>query len=133
MKYFLLFLLIILFISPNIEKDKSLSKVFRDGFFSYITSLDMSFNYIKEKVPFISNLTELTYEKTYNKVMANRFFTKHLVSSGETIDDIIKKYNFNISNNDLNDFRKVIYKENSDVVSKDYNIQAGKYIFVPTE
>lgn len=65
--------------------------------------------------------------------MNTRSFTKHLVSSGETIDDIIKKYNFNITSNDLDDFRKIIYKENSDVVSEDYNVQSGEYIFVPTE
>ena len=65
--------------------------------------------------------------------MNTRSFTKHLVSSGETIDDIIKKYNFNITSNDLDDFRKIIYKENSDIVSEDYNVQSGEYIFVPTE
>ena len=133
MKYFLLFLLILLFFSPNIEKNKSISEVFRDGFFSYISCLDMSFDYAKQNIPFISNLSDFNYEKTYNKVMANRVFTKHLVSSGETIDDIIKKYNFNINNSDLDDFRKIIYKENPGVVSKDYNVQSGEYIFVPTE
>lgn len=133
MKYFLSFLLILLFISPNIEKDKSISEVCRDGFFSYITCLDRSFNYAKQNIPFISTLTEFAYEKTYNKIMNTRSFTKHLVSYGETIDDIIKKYNFNITSNDLDDFRKIIYKENSDVVSEDYNVQSGEYIFVPTE
>ncbi|MBC5995527.1 hypothetical protein EAI30_03750 [Romboutsia ilealis] len=133
MKYFLSFLLILFFISPNIEKDKSISEVFRDGFFNYITCLDKSFNYAKQNFPIISTLTELSYEKTYNKIMDTRSFTKHLVSSGETIDDIIKKYNFNINNSDLDDFREIIYKENSDVVSEDYNIQSGEYIFVPTE
>ena len=133
MKYFLSFLLILLFISPNIEKDKSISEVCRDGFFSSITCLDRSFNYAKQNIPFISTLTEFAYEKTYNKIMNTRSFTKHLVSSGETIDDIIKKYNFNITSNDLDDFRKIIYKENSDVVSEDYNVQSGEYIFVPTE
>ena len=133
MKYFLSFLLILLFISPNIEKDKSISEVCREGFFSYITCLDRSFNYAKQNIPFISTLTEFAYERTYNKIMNTRSFTKHLVSSGETIDDIIKKYNFNITSNDLDDFRKIIYKENSDVVSEDYNVQSGEYIFVPTE
>ena len=133
MKYFLSFLLILFFISPNIEKDKSISEVFRDVFFNYITCLDKSFNYAKQNFPIISTLTELSYEKTYNKIMDTRSFTKHLVSSGETIDDIIKKYNFNINNSDLDDFREIIYKENSDVVSEDYNIQSGEYIFVPTE
>ena len=133
MKYFLSFLLILFFISPNIEKDKSISEVFRDGFFNYITCLDKSFNYAKQNFPIISTLTELSYEKSYNKIMDTRSFTKHLVSSGETIDDIIKKYNFNINNSDLDDFREIIYKENSDVVSEDYNIQSGEYIFVPTE
>lgn len=133
MKYFLSFLLILLFISPNIEKDKSISEVCIDGFFSYITCLDRSFNYAKQNIPFISTLTEFAYEKTYNKIMNTRSFTKHLVSSGETIDDIIKKYNFNITSNDLDDFRKIIYKENSDIISEDYNVQSGEYIFVPTE
>ena len=51
MKYFLSFLLILFFISPNIEKDKSISEVFRDGFFNYITCLDKSFNYAKQNFP----------------------------------------------------------------------------------
>ena len=133
MKYFLLFLLMLFFISPNVEKGKSVSEVFRDGFYSYITCLDKSFNYAKENIPIISTLSEIPYEKTYKKVMSTRTLTKHLVSSGETIDDIIKKYNFDITNSDLNDFRKIIYKENIDVVSEDYNIQSGQYILVPSE
>jgi hypothetical protein len=63
--------------------------------------------------------------------MENRYFVKHLVSSGETIDDIIKSYNANID--DIESFREVIYKENPQVISDEYQVQSGEYLTVPSE
>lgn len=133
MKYLLTFLLVLFFISPSVEDSKSFSQVMRDGFYNYITCLDRSFNYAKENIPLVKELSSIPYEKTYKKVMNNRTLTKHLVSSGETIDDIIKKYNYNISSSELDDFRKVVYKENENIISDNYNIQSGDYILVPSE
>lgn len=134
MKLFLIsFLLFLVFVAPNIKEDVDISQSFRDGFYDYLTSLDKAVDYANENIPFISKITNMSYDKTYKKVMEDRFLTKHLVSSGETLDYIIKKYNSSISDNDLEDFRKVVYKENIDVVSEDYSIQSGKYILVPKE
>lgn len=134
MKLFLIsFLLFLVFVAPNIKEDVDISQSFRDGFYDYLTSLDKAVDYANENIPFISKITNMSYNKTYKKVMEDRFLTKHLVSSGETLDYIIKKYNSSISDNDLEDFRKVVYKENIDVVSEDYSIQSGKYILVPKE
>ncbi|MGL5692585.1 MAG: hypothetical protein ACRCXA_00790 [Peptostreptococcaceae bacterium] len=133
MKYLIYFLLILFFISPHVDNDVSFTQIFRDGFYDYITSLDRAFNYASENSKLIAKIAELPYEKTYKEIMTNRSLTKHFVSSGETIDDIIKKYNMNITNNELKDFRKIVYKENQGIVSDDYNIQSGQYIFVPTE
>ena len=134
MKIFLIsFLLFLVFVAPNIKEDVDISQSFRDGFYDYLTSLDKAVDYANENIPFISKITNMSYNKIYKKVMEDRFLTKHLVSSGETLDYIIKKYNSSISDNDLEDFRKVVYKENIDVVSEDYSIQSGKYILVPKE
>ena len=56
---------------------------------------------------------------------------KHLVISGETLDDIIKTYNNNIDN--IEDFRKIVYLENNDTLTKDYQVNTGEYILVPSE
>jgi len=134
LKIFLIsFLLFLVFVAPNIKEDVDISQSFRDGFYDYLTSLDKAVDYANENIPFISKITNMSYNKIYKKVMEDRFLTKHLVSSGETLDYIIKKYNSSISDNDLEDFRKVVYKENIDVVSEDYSIQSGKYILVPKE
>jgi len=134
LKLFLIsFLLFLVFVAPNIKEDVDISQSFRDGFYDYLTSLDKAVDYANENIPFISKITNMSYNKIYKKVMEDRFLTKHLVSSGETLDYIIKKYNSSISDNDLEDFRKVVYKENIDVVSEDYSIQSGKYILVPKE
>jgi type I restriction-modification system DNA methylase subunit len=63
--------------------------------------------------------------------MEDRVMEKHLVISGETLDDIIKTYNNNIDN--IEDFRKVVYLENKDIVTKDYQVNTGEYILVPSE
>ena len=67
----------------------------------------------------------------YNKIMNTRVMEKHLVLAGQTLDDIIKTYNTDIDN--IEDFRKVIYIENKDVVTKDYQVNYGEYILVPSE
>ena len=63
--------------------------------------------------------------------MANRTFVKHFVLAGETIDNIIKKYNNDVD--DLESFRKVIYKENIGLVSDTYEVKSGEYLTVPTD
>ncbi|KGJ48655.1 hypothetical protein KD33_13015 [Clostridium sp. NCR] len=131
MKYVLLIIVILLFIGPVVDDCTSLSQVFKEAIYNYITCLDTSVNYLSENVPAFNDLTELSYTKAYKKVMDGRHFVKHLVNSGETIDDIIKSYNTNIE--DIDDFRKVVYKENIDIISSDYNIKSGEYILVPSE
>lgn len=131
MKFLIVLLIVLSFIAPSVQDDKSVSEVFKDGFYNYITCLDDSKNYLVKNVPAFSKLSEFTYEKSYNKVMKNRYFVKHLVSSGETIDDIIKSYNVNID--DIESFRKVIYKENPKVISDQYEVQSGEYLTVPSE
>ncbi|MGL5328693.1 MAG: hypothetical protein ACRDD7_05445 [Peptostreptococcaceae bacterium] len=133
MKYLISILLILFFIAPHVDDNESLSQVFKDGFYSYITSLDRTLNYAVENFDFVAKLADIPYESTYKRIMSNRSFTKHYVSSGETIDDIIKKYNLEVSNSELKDFRRVVYKENEGIVTSDYNIQSGQYIIVPTE
>jgi hypothetical protein len=124
-------LIVLSFIAPSVQDDKSVSEVFKDGFYNYITCLDDSKNYLVENVPIFSKLAKISYEKSYTKVMENRYFVKHLVSSGETIDDIIKSYNANID--DIESFREVIYKENPQVISDEYQVQSGEYLTVPSE
>lgn len=131
MKYILIFLIVLSFIGPTADSDKSFVSVFKDGFYNYITCLDNTFNYLADNVDAFSKLTEIPYEKAYKDVMNDRHFTKHLVSSGETLDDIIKKYNTNID--DIENFRKVVYKENEGLVSKSYDVQSGEYIVVPSD
>ena len=131
MKYLLIVLIILSFIAPPAQSDKSFSSVFKDGFYNYITCLDNSLNYLVENVPAFSKLEQMPYEKAYKQVMENRHLVKHLVSSGETLDDIIKNYNSNID--DIESFRKVIYKENIGIVSKEYQVQSGEYITIPSE
>lgn len=131
MKYILIFLIVLSFIGPTADSDKSLGSVFKDGFYNYITCLDNTMNYLVDNVPTFANLSEIPYKKAYKSVMNNRHLTKHLVSSGETLDDIIKIYNTDI--NDIENFRKVVYKENEGVVSKSYDVQSGEYIVVPSD
>ncbi|MGL5313062.1 MAG: hypothetical protein ACRC92_07425, partial [Peptostreptococcaceae bacterium] len=71
------------------------------------------------------------YELASDKVMEDRILQKHLVLSGETLDDIIKSYNTDVDN--IEAFRKVVYKENPDVVTKDYQVKSGEYILIPSE
>lgn len=131
MKYILIFLLLLLFIAPSADKNASISNIFKDGFYNYITCLDTSVDYLVDNVPAFSNLAQIPYEKAYKIVMKDRHLIKHLVSSGETLDDIIKLYNNNID--DIENFRKVAYRENKGLVSDDYQLQSGSYIAIPSE
>lgn len=131
MKYVLLILIVLLFIGPSVEDCTSLSQVFKEGIYNYITCLDTSVDYLSENVPVFNSLTELSYNKAYKKVMNGRHIVKHFVNPGETLDDIIKSYNTDID--DIDDFRKVVYKKNIDIVSSDYNLSSGEYILVPSE
>lgn len=131
MKYVLLILIVLLFIGPSVEDCTSLSHAFKEGIYNYITCLDTSVDYLSENVPVFNSLTELSYNKVYKKVMNDRHLVKHFVNPGETLDDIIKSYNTDID--DIDDFRKVVYKKNIDIVSSDYNLNSGEYILVPSE
>lgn len=131
MKYFITFILILLFIAPVVDDEKTISEVFKGGVYSYITCVDNSVNYLVSNIPLLSKLVERPYMIAYDKVMLDRRLTKHLVAPGETLDDIIKDYNTKIDN--IEDFRKVIYKENPEIVSKSYEVKSGDYITVPTD
>ncbi|QYE99205.1 hypothetical protein [Paraclostridium sordellii] len=131
MKYVLIFLLILFFIAPSVDETKSIPQVLKAGVYNYITCLDKSVDYLSENYPVFNQLTELPYKKSYTKVMKNRTFVKHFVETGETLDDIIKIYNKDIDN--IENFRKVVYKENSNVISDDYKLKSGEYILIPSE
>lgn len=131
MKYILIFLIILSFIGPAVDDDKNFGSIFKDAFYNYVTCLDDTFNYLSDNVAFFEKLESIPYEKAYKSVMNDRHLTKHLVSSGETLDDIIKQYNTNID--DIENFRKVVYKENEGAISKSYDVQSGQYIVVPSD
>ncbi|WP_373600931.1 hypothetical protein [Paraclostridium bifermentans] len=131
MKYILIFIVILLFISPNVDKCNSIGEALKSGIYNYITCVDNTVNYLVENTSFFNKLSEIPYTNAYKNIMSDRHFVKHFIEYGETLDDIIKFYNKDINN--LDDFRKVVYKENSDIVSKDYDLKAGNYILVPSE
>lgn len=130
MKYLFIFLFIITFISPSVDKEYS-SNIIRSSIYNYIASLDRAKDYLVENVSFFSKLSKVAYKKAYDKVMKDRILVKHLVLSGETLDDIIKIYNSDIEN--IEYFRLVALNENPDTISKDYQISYGDYILVPSE
>ena len=130
MKYILFFLIILSFIGPVADKEKSFDSVIKDSIYNYITCLDNSINYLSNNFTFVDKILNIQYELAYNNIMEDRVMEKHLVISGETLDDIIKTYNNNIDN--IEDFRKVVYLENKDTVTKDYQVNTGEYILVPS-
>ena len=97
----------------------------------YKIRLDNTFNYLVNNVSFFSSLSEKLYETSYNSVMKDRVFQEHLIQPGETLDSIIQLYNHNID--DIETFRKVVYKENQDIISSSYDVKAGEYILVPSD
>jgi len=131
LKYILFFLIILSFIGPVADKEKSFDSVIKDSIYNYITCLDNSINYLSNNFTFVDKILNIQYELAYNNIMEDRVMEKHLVISGETLDDIIKTYNNNIDN--IEDFRKVVYLENKDTVTKDYQVNTGEYILVPSE
>ena len=131
MKYFLLFLIILFLIGPAADNNKSTGDVIKDSIYNYITCLDDTFNYLVDNVSFFSNISEKLYKASYDSIMKNRVLQSHLVQSGETLDSIIQLYNNNID--DIETFRKVVYKENQDIVSSSYDVKAGEYILVPSD
>ena len=131
MKYILFFLIILSFIGPVADKEKSFDSVIKDSIYNYITCLDNSINYLSNNFTFVDKILNIEYELAYNNIMEDRVMEKHLVISGETLDDIIKTYNNNINN--IEDFRKIVYLENKDTVTKDYQVNTGEYILVPSE
>ena len=131
LKYILFFLIILSFIGPVADKEKSFDSVIKDSIYNYITCLDNSINYLSNNFTFVDKILNIQYELAYNNIMEDRVMEKHLVISGETLDDIIKTYNNNIDN--IEDFRKIVYLENKDIVTKDYQVNTGEYILVPSE
>lgn len=131
MKYILFFLIILSFIGPVADKEKSFDSVIKDSIYNYITCLDNSINYLSNNFTFVDKILNIQYELAYNNIMEDRVMEKHLVISGETLDDIIKTYNSNIDN--IENFRKVVFLENKDTVTKDYQVNTGEYILVPSE
>ena len=63
--------------------------------------------------------------------MKDRTFIKHLVASGETLDSLINLYNNEVGN--IENFRKVVYKENNGIVSDNYELKSGQYIVIPSD
>jgi len=131
LKYFLLFLIILSFIGPVVDNNKSTGDVLKDSIYNYITCLDTTFNYLVDNVSIFSNVSENLYKNTYNSIMKDRVFQEHLIQPGETLDSIILLYNSNID--DMEAFRKVVYKENQDIISSSYDVKAGQYILVPSD
>lgn len=130
MKYLLIFLIVLSFIGPSVQTKDDIPSAIRKGVYNYITCLDRSLNYLVKNVPAVSKIAEAPYKNTYKKVMKNRYFTKHLISQDETLDEIIKNYNSDIDN--IDDFRKIIVHKNPGIVSKSYGIKSGEYIIIPT-
>ena len=120
MKYFLLFLIILSFIGPAVDDNKSTGDVITDSIYNYITCLDNTANYLVDNVSFFSNISEKLYKASYDSIMKNR-----------VLDSIIQLYNNDID--DIETFRKVVYKENQDIVSSSYDVKAGEYILVPSD
>lgn len=131
MKYLLIFILILLFIGPSANECTSFSQALKSGVYNYITCLDTSFNYLVKNVPIFNKISEISYKNAYDKIMDNRHLVKHFVEYGQTLDEIIKSYNTNIEN--IEDFRKVVYTKNPNIVSKDYTLKSGEYILIPSE
>jgi len=131
LKYFLLFLILLSFIGPSTKDDKYTGNIFKDSIYNYITCVDDAFNYLVDNVSFFSNVSEKLYQTSYNSIMKDRIFQEHLIQPGETLDSIIQLYNKDID--DINIFREIVYKENSDIVSDSYDVKSGEYIIVPSE
>lgn len=131
MKIFLLFLIILSFIGPVADDDKSTNDVITGSIYNYITCLDNTFNYLVNNVSFFSNISQNLYKTSYDSIMKNRVFQQHLIQPGETLDSIIKLYNDDID--DIDAFRKIVYEENQDIISSSYDVRAGEYILVPSD
>ncbi|WP_304969389.1 hypothetical protein [Romboutsia ilealis] len=131
MKYFLLFLIILSFIGPAVDDSKSIGDILNNSIYNYITSVDNTVSYLVNNVSLFSNISEKSYKASYNSIMKDRVFQSHLIQSGETLDSIIQLYNNNI--NDIEAFRKIVYKENQEIISSSYDVKAGEYILVPSD
>ena len=103
----------------------------RETIYNYISCLDQGLNIIDDSIPVIGGLNAFTYERVYNKVMKNREFINHTVEDGETLDEILKKYNDDI--NDIDDFRRVVKEKNKEKISDTYNIESGDQLLIPSE
>ena len=79
MKYFLLFLIILSFIGPAVDDNKSTGDVITDSIYNYITCLDNTANYLVDNVSFFSNISEKLYKASYDSIMKNRVFQLSLI------------------------------------------------------
>ena len=131
MKYIFLFLIILSFVGSSLNDNKSTDNILKNSLYSYITCLDNTFNYLVDNVSFFSNISENLYKNSYDSIMKNRILQEHLIQPGETLDSIIQIYNKDID--DIEVFRKVVHKENPDVISSSYDVKSGEYILVPSE
>ena len=131
MKYIFLFLIILSFVGSSLNDNKSTDNILKNSLYSYITCLDNTFNYLVDNVSLFSNISKNLYKNSYDSVMKNRILQEHLIQPGETLDSIIQIYNNNID--DIEEFRKVVHKENPDAISSSYDVKSGEYILVPSE
>ncbi len=132
MKYVFTILITFLLISTAVDEDLSTTSLIRQCIYNYITCLSTSFDYLGENVEVFAQIKNKPYERTYSNIMKDRNMVKHYVENGESLDQIIKEYNPDVDNN-IDDFREVVYKENKDIVSSDYQIKSGEYILVPSK
>ena len=131
MKYILIFIIILSFIGPSTKQNTNLESTFKNSFYNYLTCIDSSVNYLTKNIPLFSSLSNISYERIYKNVMKDRTFIKHLVASGETLDSLINLYNNEVGN--IENFRKVVYKENNGIVSDNYELKSGQYIVIPSD
>ena len=131
MKYLLVFLIVLSLFNPYSNNEVYETSFIRNVIYKYITSLDNTIDYALNNVPYVQNLASSIYEKRFEKIMLDKTITKHFVYPGETLDEILKKYNKDTDN--INTLRKIVLFENPDVVSDSYDLQSNTFINVPSD
>lgn len=131
MKLILTILLFIAFIGPSVDDNKSVSEVFKDALFNYVSSIDKTSTFLSENFEIFRELKEIPLKTKYEEVMKDRVFVKHTIESGQTLDMIIRMYNSDVDN--MEKFRQIILNENKEAVSSDYSLKSGVSILVPSE
>jgi len=131
MKLILLILLVIAFIGPAVDKEKSIGEVFKDSLINYVSSVDRTVSFLSSHSETFNEIKEFPFRNSYEDVMKDRVFVKHTVTGGENLDSIIKLYNSQID--DIDEFRKVVLYENKENVSSDYSLIVGTTILIPSD